>query len=69
MTVIELLKQQNELLIQQNERLLKVLEAFANKDTNIVVNSYNGSQANADANTHGSNIAVGNNDTCGNDNE
>lgn len=52
MTVIEqLLKQQNELLIRQNERLLLVLEAFANRDTNVVVNSYNGSSAYADNNS------------------
>lgn len=31
-----------ELLTKQNERLLTILEKFAEKDINIVVNSYNG---------------------------
>lgn len=35
------------LLTEQNERLLKVLEKFAEQDTHIVVNSYNGSNAHA----------------------
>lgn len=32
-------------LMAQNERLLNVLEKFAEQNTNIVVNSYNGSSA------------------------
>lgn len=31
-----------KLLTEQNERLLTILEKFAEKDINIVVNSYNG---------------------------
>lgn len=50
-TIEELLKQQNELLKTQNERLLSILEAFAHQDTNIVINSYNGSSAYADNNS------------------
>ena len=33
------------LLREQNERLLNILEKFAEKDINIVVNSYNGASA------------------------
>lgn len=34
-----------KLLNEQNERLLNILEKFAEKDINIVVNSYNGASA------------------------
>ena len=33
------------LLREQNERLLNILEKFAEKEINIVVNSYNGASA------------------------
>ena len=40
-------KQIIEILQQQNERLLQILEKFADKEqhVNVVVNSYNGSEA------------------------
>lgn len=73
MNAIDILKQQNELLVRQNERLLQVLEAFAkaNKDINIVVNSYNGSSSlstadsSNNADTKGTNITLGEDNTIG----
>lgn len=44
-----------EMLVAQNNRLMSILEAFASKDTKVVVNSYNGSNAEATAPTNNSN--------------
>lgn len=41
-----------KVLMAQNERLINVLEKFAEQNTNIVVNSYNGSSAQCDNNNN-----------------
>lgn len=35
------------MLIKQNNRLMQILEKFADKDINVVVNSYNGASTDA----------------------
>ena len=49
-----------ELLTKQNERLLNILEKFAEKDINIVVNSYNGAygESSVDNNINGDNRGI-----------
>lgn len=39
-----------QLLTEQNAKLMQIIEAFASKGINVVVNSYNGSTAEANAN-------------------
>ncbi|MBR4305493.1 MAG: hypothetical protein IKT78_01465 [Ruminiclostridium sp.] len=66
-----------ELLTKQNERLLTILGKFAEKDINIVVNSYNGAYGesnveNTPTTLNGNNTTVGNNSgmvACGDDND
>ena len=49
-----------QLLREQNERLLTILEKFADKDINIVVNSYNGAygESSVDNNINGDNRGI-----------
>lgn len=51
-----------ELLAKQNERLMQIIEQFAGKEQNVhvVVNSYNGSNAEA---TSGKDVLHGNRNT------
>lgn len=55
-------KQVIEILTQQNERLLQILEKFAGKEqhVNVVVNSYNGSEAQVKNTSKTSNGGVSN---------